>query len=174
MINPQIPNPQFCKEKGSVSYPIPHWFASNTFFYIYQYIWNYEMPCNYISKLSQKPNVVLKFEWEHFKLIFVSEKIMYLRRSAKNNLVRNSQITKNIWCANRKSANCHICGSSANLKNSSLQFIPTFIYFNSSLGLKHKDTTTFVFFPVKYVKTTDSKTMGFCRDVNLMSYFKGC
>ncbi len=32
--SPQIPNPQFCKEKGSVSDPDPHWFATNTFFYL--------------------------------------------------------------------------------------------------------------------------------------------
>ncbi len=33
----------------------------------------------HVSKLSQQPKVVLKFECDNFKLIFVRTKIMYLR-----------------------------------------------------------------------------------------------
>jgi hypothetical protein len=51
--------------------------VSNIFFYLCKYILDYE-PCNSVSKLSQKPRVVLKFKWEHFKLIVVRKKFMYL------------------------------------------------------------------------------------------------
>ncbi len=54
----------------------------------------------YVSHVTVKPKVVLKFEWEHFKLTFVRRKIMYLR----------------VCLANRKSSNCTICRRSANLK----------------------------------------------------------
>jgi hypothetical protein len=76
MINPQIENPQFPWSpsphlrkfgKSSVSDPEPHWFASSIFFLPRRYILDYEMPC----KLHQMPKVHRKFQWEHFKLIFV-------------------------------------------------------------------------------------------------------
>jgi hypothetical protein len=70
-----------------------------------------EMPCISVSKLSQKQKVVSKFEYEHFKLIFVRSKIMYLRicgsfksaivgpinrksANSKKYMVRKSQILK--------------------------------------------------------------------------------
>jgi hypothetical protein len=53
--------PKICKEKGSVSDPDPHWFASNTFFnYLNIFILDYEMPRKSVTKLFQKPKVVLK------------------------------------------------------------------------------------------------------------------
>ncbi len=60
------------------------------------------MPWSSVSKLSQKPKVVLKFEWEHyFKLIFVRRKLCIcgfaevlstqkIVGSAKNSWVRKS------------------------------------------------------------------------------------
>jgi hypothetical protein len=64
--SPKIANPQICKVKNSISDPDPHSFA-------FQYLF-------LVSKLSQKPKVILKFEGELFKLIFVRRKIMYLRK----------------------------------------------------------------------------------------------
>ncbi len=71
-------------------------------------------------QLSEKPKVVLKFEWEHFRLKFIRRKIFYLRicgsiKSAKNNCVRQLQKYMVSKLQIRKSTNCHICGSSANL-----------------------------------------------------------
>ncbi len=103
------------------------WFASNIIFYLRKYIWDYEMPCNYIPKLFQKPKVVLKFEWKHLSLYLLEEQLMYLRIFGILNTQKligfaNPQIDKNIWSANRKSANCHNCGRSTNLnKNFSTQ-----------------------------------------------------
>ncbi len=56
-----------------------------------------------------------------FKLIFVRMKIMYLRICGSPQKIiaaanRKSVDHKNTWSANRKSANCHICERSANLK----------------------------------------------------------
>ncbi len=59
--SPHIENPQICNKKSSVSDPDPHWIVSNAFFYLRKYILDYQMPCNSVSKLSQKPKVVLKF-----------------------------------------------------------------------------------------------------------------
>jgi|688.fasta_scaffold583153_2 hypothetical protein len=73
---PQISNPQICKKKAvfhiQISIGLPLIFS-----YLRRNILDYEMPCN--SKLSQKPGVVLKSECQHFKLIFVRIKSMYLR-----------------------------------------------------------------------------------------------
>jgi hypothetical protein len=49
-------------------------------------------------KTIPKAKTVLKFECKHFKLIFERRTIQYLR------------ICKSSKSANRKSANCHICG----------------------------------------------------------------
>ncbi len=66
----QIAYPQICVPDQD-----PHWFASNIFFYLRKNILDDEMP-----KLSKKPKVVFKFEWEHLKPIFVIRiKIVYLR-----------------------------------------------------------------------------------------------
>jgi hypothetical protein len=94
--SPPIANPQICQEKSIVSDPDPNW-PPPIFFSLRKYILDYEMPC--ASKLSQKPKAVLKFEWKHFKLIFVRRKNMYSQifgsfKSQKKNWVRKSQIRK--------------------------------------------------------------------------------
>jgi hypothetical protein len=61
-VSPHISNLQICKEKSSVSDPDPQMFAVNIFFYLRKYILDYEIPCNSLAKMSQKPKVVLKFE----------------------------------------------------------------------------------------------------------------
>ncbi len=70
--SPQIANPQICKEKNSVSDPDQHWFASIIFIptLVIKYILDYETPCtsNSVSKLSQKPKLVHKFEWKYLSL----------------------------------------------------------------------------------------------------------
>ncbi len=54
-----------------------------------------------VSKLSQKPKIVFKFEWEHFKLIFVRRTSMYFCGFAK---VSNPQkITGSANCKSAKS-----------------------------------------------------------------------
>ncbi len=69
----------------------------------------------YCTTLSQNsPNGRL-FEtiFIFFTLEFVRRKSMYLRTFGS----LNPQITKKIWAAKRKSAKCHICGRTANLRN---------------------------------------------------------
>ncbi len=98
-------------------------YASNIFFYLRKCTLDYDMQCNSVLKLSQKPRVILTFELEHFKPIFVRRKLryhMYLRicgsfKSEKIIMSANPKSANHIWPAYRKSANCHICGRSANL-----------------------------------------------------------
>ncbi len=56
------------------------------------------------------------FFFQETKLCICYVRICGSFKSAKNNWVDRSQIAKNIWSANRKSAKCRICGRSANLK----------------------------------------------------------
>jgi hypothetical protein len=67
-----------------------------------------------ITILLGGSKVVLWFEWEQLKLIFVRRKIMYTICGFAE--VLSPQI---IGFANCKSTNCHICGSSPNIKNHS-------------------------------------------------------
>ncbi len=57
-----------------------------------------------------KPKVVLKFEWKHFKLIFVRRKVCIC---GFMEVLSPPKITGS---ANSKSSNCLICGRSANLR----------------------------------------------------------
>jgi hypothetical protein len=85
MINPTIVNPQiFLGVPVRKSFLIQIALVCLLYFFYLR---------NSFSKLSQKPKVVLKFEREHFKLIFIGQKIIYLRISGpqKNNWVRKSQ-----------------------------------------------------------------------------------
>ncbi len=61
-------------------------------------------------------NVLIQFEFLHFKPVFVRWK-WCIYGSAKINLVRNLLIVKSQkdWAGNHKSAKCHICWTSANL-----------------------------------------------------------
>jgi hypothetical protein len=70
-LNPQLANPQICKEKGSDSYPDTH--------YLRKYILDYEMSFNSISKRYQK---------------IMHSRICGSFKSAKNNWVRKLQIYK--------------------------------------------------------------------------------
>jgi hypothetical protein len=122
---PQIGNPQICKEKSRGSDSDPHRFASYIFFYLRKYILDYKMICNSALKnLSPKPKVVVKFEWERFKLYIYKEnnyafaEVLSPQKiiGSANRKSANAPSKIHIWSANRKSAKWHICGMSANLK----------------------------------------------------------
>jgi hypothetical protein len=75
--SPQIANPQIAHSKislvsrsanrkytnlqrnSSVSNPDPNWFASNSIFYLRNYISDYEMPCNSkaVPKAKSRPSI---------------------------------------------------------------------------------------------------------------------
>ncbi len=77
MINLQIANLQICKENSSVFDPDPHWFASNIIFYLRKYIIDYDMPCNYVPKLSQKPKSSLNLNESSLCLYFEKNKYVF-------------------------------------------------------------------------------------------------
>ncbi len=62
---------------------------------------------NSVSNIFQKLKAVPKLEFEHFKLIFVRRKIMYLYLGPQIAKIYSPQIAK--------SANCHISGKAVNL-----------------------------------------------------------
>jgi hypothetical protein len=85
--SPQIANPKICANRKTTNFLVVPVHKSQIckfarkqtvfliqiriglpliLFYLHKYILDYEMPC--ISKLSQKPKVVLYFEREHLKL----------------------------------------------------------------------------------------------------------
>ncbi len=65
-----------------------------------------------------QPNFFISCNVEHFKPMFVRRKPEFLDwRSFKSAKVRKYAIPKKIKSENRRSANCHICGRSANLTN---------------------------------------------------------
>ncbi len=62
----------------------------------------------YVSHVTVKPKVVLKFEWEHFKLTFVRRKLMYLRVCLANRKSSNIALPPTVWADTSAGGICSI------------------------------------------------------------------